>query len=77
MIFELPNEPYHFTTPPDSHWLPSPYAMFFEEEPEYVPSPKLVRQLCEEINSKWDDKEKYLRRLRAEAACEFGICRNF
>ena len=76
MIFELPEEGYRFDNYPGENWLPSPYCLFNFEN-EKVPSPETIRCECESIKSGWDDRERFLRKLRAQVACEFGVCRNF
>ena len=76
MIFELPKEGYRFDAPPNENWLPSPYSLF-EFDQELTPSPERIRKECESIQLEWDDRERFLRKLRAQVACEFGVCRNF
>jgi hypothetical protein len=72
-MFQASMKPYTFPDSPDGDWLPSPYSLFEEQ----APSPAQIRLLCEEIQAGWDEREKVLRRLRAELACELGVCRNF
>lgn len=77
MIFELPKEGYRFSVPPDENWLPSPYNLFgHEAELDCTPSPEAIRRKCESIKAGWDMREKFLRKLRADIACESGVCRN-
>ena len=77
MIFELPEEGYRFNVPPNENWLPSPYSLFDNEtDVESAPSPEVIRRQCESFQLQWDDREKFLRKLRADVACEFGVCRN-
>ncbi len=71
-MFKLSTEPYEFTYPPDDDWLPSPYSLFAE----FIPSQSQILSQCKTIQAGWDEREKTLRRLRAELACELGVCRN-
>ena len=41
-----------------------------------VPSSDEIQKACRAIRSRWDSREEFLRRLRANMACESGVCRN-
>lgn len=71
-MLRLSAERYEFLDPPDGDWLPSPYSLF----DEVVPTPAQIHFQCQKIQAGWDEREKKLRRLRAELACQFGVCRN-
>lgn len=40
------------------------------------PSPQEISQRCLQLQAGWDPRERALRRLRAQMACQFGVCRN-
>lgn len=41
-----------------------------------VPNRDEIQRACWAIRSRWDSREEFLRRLRANMACESGVCRN-
>jgi len=48
-----------------------------DNTPAQIPTPKQIQDLCEQIQSQWNDREIEIRLLRAQMACQYGVCRNF
>ncbi|MFK7768948.1 MAG: hypothetical protein AB8B55_17130 [Mariniblastus sp.] len=42
----------------------------------YFPTPDDIQAQCQAVQLVWDDRERELRRIRAQMACQFGVCRN-
>ena len=74
---EPADRPYQFPCPPDYNWLPSRFPLFDGlTHPTATPTARQIEAECAIIRLSWDDWETSLRSLRAEMACQYGICRN-
>ena len=61
----------------DMQWIPSRFSLFEDVVvSDYIPTQRDIKFQCQKLQLDWDDREKFLRRLRSEMACEFGVCRN-
>ena len=46
------------------------------EDAERIPTAEEIRFQCQRLQANWDEREKLLRRFRAQMACQYGVCRN-